>query len=109
MRQAGKNEPSHAIRVTGGELLPAAASAVPGSTPVRTVEVPEPPVPKKDAAVDATAESDAALAVTAVSPEAAPAKSQGGSWFKRTLGKVNPFRKGTKHDGGDGKPPVEKN
>ena len=108
VRQAGKNEPSHAIRVTGGELLPAAASAVPSSTAVRMVEVPEPPVPKKDPVVDAAAESDAALAVTAVSPEAAPAKSQnGGSWFTRALGKVNPFRKGTKHE--DGKTPVEKN
>jgi hypothetical protein len=109
VRQAGRSEPSHAIRVTGGELLPAAVPA-PSPTPVRTVEVPEPPVPKKDSVVDGAAESEAALAVTTVSPEAAPAKSQnGGSWFTRALGKVNPFRKGAKHEGDGGKAPVEKN
>jgi hypothetical protein len=60
--------------------------------------------------VDAAAESEAALAVTTVSPEGAPAKSQnGGSWFTRALGKVNPFRKGAKHDGEGSKAPVEKN
>jgi serine/threonine-protein kinase len=110
VRQAGKNEPSRAIRVTGGELLPAAAITAPSPTPLRTVEVPEPPLPKKDSVVDASAESDAALAVTTLSPEAAPAKSQnGGSWFTRALGKVNPFRKAAKRDGEGGKAPVEKN
>jgi hypothetical protein len=112
MRRAGKSEPIQAIRVTGGELLPAASA--PSSTPVRT-DVPEPPLPKKDSVVDAaaaqTAEPGSALDLTAVSPEAASAKSQnGGNWFTRALGKVNPFHKNAKHDGGEGgKAPVEKN
>jgi eukaryotic-like serine/threonine-protein kinase len=112
VRRAGKSEPSHAIRVTGGEVLPAAAISAPSPTPVRTVEVPEPPAPKKDSVVDAAAaESETDLAVTTTPQEAAPAKSQnGGNWFTRALGKVNPFRKGAKHDGGEGgKAPVEKN
>jgi serine/threonine-protein kinase len=112
VRRAGKNEPSQAIRVTGGELLPAAVTAS-SPTPARTVEVPEPPLPKKDSVVDGAAQAAdpvGALEVTGILPEAAPAKSpNGGNWFTRALGKVNPFRKGAKHDGGDGKAPVEKN
>ena len=113
VRRAGKSEASPAIRVTGGELLPAAAIAAPSPTPARTVEVPEPPLPKKDPVVDAAAANvgaGSALDLTTGSADVAPAKSSnGGNWFKRTLGKVNPFRKGAKHDGGDGKAPVEKN
>jgi hypothetical protein len=109
VRRASKSEQSHAIRVTGGELLPGAAISAPSPTPVRTVEVPEPPAPKTESVADAvTAESETALAATTTSQEAAPAKSQnGGNWFTRALGKVNPFRKGAKREGG--KAPVEKN
>ena len=114
VRRAGKNEPSQAIRVTGGEVVPPAANSAPRSTPVRTVEVPEPPVPKRDSVVDGAAPNvgaGTALEVTTGSPDVAPAKSQnGGSWLKRTLGKVNPFHKVAKHDAGEtGKTPVEKN
>ena len=113
VRRAGKSEPGPAIRVTGGKLLPAApAISAPGAVPLRTVETPEPPAPRTESAAEsAAAESAAAAALKTTSPEAAPAKSQsGGSWFTRALGKVNPFRKGAKHDGGEGsKTPVEKN
>jgi hypothetical protein len=76
--------------------------------------VPEPPVPKKDSVDGAAAQTAgpaSALEVIAISPEATPAKSpNGGNWFTRALGKVNPFRKGAKHDDGEGvKAPVEKN
>jgi hypothetical protein len=114
VRRAGKSEPSQAIRVTGGELLPAAAIPAPRPTPARSVEVPEPPVPKKESVDGAAAQTSgpgSALEGIAISPEAVPPKSpNGGNWFTRTLGKVNPFRKGAKHDGGEGgKAPVEKN
>jgi serine/threonine-protein kinase len=114
-RRTGKSEPSHAIRVTGSDVLPAAAIARPAApAPSRSIEVPEPPAPKTDAAADVAATqravSETVPEVTTVSPETAPAKSQnGGSWFTRALGKVNPFRKGAKRDSGDAKAPVEKN
>ena len=76
--------------------------------------MPEPPAPKTDAAADAAATqravSETVPEVTAMPQDAGPAKSpNGGSWFTRALGKVNPFRKGAKRDGSDGKTPVEKN
>jgi serine/threonine-protein kinase len=113
-RRTGKSEPSHAIRVTGGDVLPAAAIATPAAhAPSRNIEVPEPPAPKTDAVTDVAATqravSETIPEVTTASPEAAPAKSpNGGSWFTRALGKVNPFRKGAKRDSGDAKAP-EKN
>jgi serine/threonine-protein kinase len=95
-RRTGKSKPSPAIRVTGGDVLPAAAPAAPA--PSRSIEVPEPPAPKTDAAADVAATqravSETVPEVTTMSPEAGPAKSQtGGNWFTRALGKVNPFRK----------------
>jgi serine/threonine-protein kinase len=104
-RPANQPDPRFAIRVTGGERLPAAATPPP-SAHVRLAEAPEPSAPKVDTAE--TRESAAvALGFDPASPIApigvAPEKPQnGGNRFVKALGKVNPFRKRPKHDAVDG-------
>ncbi len=93
MRRTGKPEQSYAIRVTGGEVE-------------RPVVVPAPVLTAREM-VTAEAPAPAAVAVVSTSApessatphEAAPVKTQAaGNRLLRALGKVNPFRKGAKHD-----------
>lgn len=107
MRRAGKPERSYAIRVTGGEVpQPTAAVPAPNSTPRQPVEAPEPLVPNTDSveALEAArpAVSGSAAEFSTPSQEAAPEKPRNaGNRFVRALGKLNPFRRGTKHDAGE--------
>ena len=108
------SNPEHnAIRVTGGELQP----PVPAPIPVlrRDVETPEAFVAKADSLEAAQAEGTPAAAGSDPEPattpqEAAPQKPQNtGNRFIRALGKLNPFRKGTKQDAGEAvKTPLKK-
>jgi hypothetical protein len=115
MRRAGKPAVSNAIRVTGGELQPSAATPATGPISRRPAEASEPLVPKTDfveapEAPARPAELETASDLAATSQEAAPEKTQNtGNRFVRALGKVNPFRKRTKHDAGEtAKTPLKK-
>jgi serine/threonine-protein kinase len=102
MRRANQPDPRYAIRVTGGEREPAAAIPAPNTHSRQLAEAPEPSAPK----VDRVEAREAAVAAIGIDPEspiapqgAAPEKPQnGGNRFVKALGKVNPFRKRTKHD-----------
>jgi serine/threonine-protein kinase len=112
MRRAGKPEHT-AIRVTGGELQP----PVPAPMPLlrRDVEMPEALVSKTDSQEAAQGEGSPAAAgsdneSTTPSQEVAPLKPQNtGNRFIRAIGKLNPFRKGTKQEAGEAvKTPLKK-
>ena len=84
-------EASYAIRVTGQEAQPAANVPAP--------QTPEPPPVLTDYAEAPQAPPQEFLPLpepAATSPVTAPAKPQTGNRFVRALGKVNPFRKGTR-------------
>jgi hypothetical protein len=108
------SNPEHnAIRVTGGELQP----PVPAPAPVlrRDAETPEAFVAKSDSQEPAQGEGSPVAAGSDNEPatppqEAAPQKPQNtGNRFIRALGKLNPFRKGTKQDAGEAvKTPLKK-
>jgi hypothetical protein len=109
------NPEHNAIRVTGGELQPPVA--IPAPIPVlrRDVEAPEVFVAKADSVEAAVGEGLPAAPASepeagTTSPEAAPQKPQNtGNRFVRALGKLNPFRKGTKQDTGEAvKTPLKK-
>jgi eukaryotic-like serine/threonine-protein kinase len=115
MRRDNKPEVSHAIRVTGGELQPAAAMPAPGTTLRQPVEAPQSVGAKTDSAVEPEAAEQPAASNpapdgAAPSQDATPAKPpSAGNRFVRALGKVNPFRRGTKRDAGDAaKTPLKK-
>jgi hypothetical protein len=112
MRPARKPERSNVIRVTGGELQPAAAVPAPGPVASRPLEARGPCVPATNS-VDAPEAARPAASGTApelASEEAAPAKPQNaGNRFVRALEKVNPFRRTAKHDAGEAaKTPADK-
>jgi serine/threonine-protein kinase len=103
-RRARKAAPGYAIRVKGGEPPPGPAHRW-------TAAVSEPAVP-------VTAQPAESPAVLSIAPEpartsaqeAVPAKPpNAGNRFVRALGKVNPFRRSTKHDAGNAlKTPLKK-
>jgi serine/threonine-protein kinase len=99
------NPEHNAIRVSGGELQPPVPAPV--LVPRRDVETTEAFVAKADFPEPARAEGAAAAAGSDPEPpttpqEAAPQKAPNtGNRFIRALGKLNPFRKGTKQDGGE--------
>jgi serine/threonine protein kinase len=113
MRQASKPEQSYAIRVTGGEPQPPEAMPAPSRSPRRPVEAPEPLVSTVDSVeipeADARPSASDVPELATTSQEAAPAKPQNsGNRFVRALGKLNPFRKGTKYDAEAAKTPLRK-
>jgi hypothetical protein len=113
MRRTSQPKQSYAIRVTGGEVLhPAAAAPAPNPTPRQPVEAAERIVPHTDSveAPEAAARAVSGSADELAAPQdAAPEKPRNaGNRFIRALGKLNPFRKGTKHDDGEAsKTPLE--
>ncbi len=106
MRRASKRQPKDALRVTSGERQPTEAMPAPNPVSPRPVEAPEPLVLKTDSVeapegAERSAVSGTAAELAPTSQEAAPAQPQNsGNRFVRALSKVNPFRRGTKHDAG---------
>jgi len=90
-RKIAQAQPNTALRITGGEPLPAAPTPAPreAAAPENAVETPEPPQP----AAAAPSEPPAALSATPVSPP-----DSSGNRLVRALGKVNPFRRTKKPD-----------
>jgi eukaryotic-like serine/threonine-protein kinase len=113
-RRASQPKQSYAIRVTGGEVLqPMAAAHLPNPTPRQPVAAAETLVPNTDSVEGPEAAGRPALsgsaAESAAPQEAAPEKPRNaGNRFVRALGKLNPFRRGTKPDAGEAsKTPLE--
>jgi eukaryotic-like serine/threonine-protein kinase len=113
-QRAGKPERSYAVRVTGEELPPAKTMPAPSPALRQPVEAPEPLVSMTDSVEAPEAEARPAVStapeLATTSQEAGPAKPQNaGNRFVRALGKLNPFRRGTKYDAGEAaKTPLRK-
>jgi serine/threonine-protein kinase len=105
-RPPNQPDPRFALRVTGGEREPAAATPAPGTRLRQIAEAPEPSATKVDS-VEAKEAAAVPLGIDPGSPvapqAAAPEKPQnGGNRFVKALGKVNPFRKRSKRDTAEG-------
>ena len=109
-RRTGKPA-NFAIRVTGGEGDITTVAPVASPIPRETLEAHEPPAAANIGAPDVPAVIANTPPEPPPLPEAAPAKPAGaGNRFVRALGKVNPFRKGAKHDTADpAKTPLKTN
>jgi serine/threonine-protein kinase len=102
-RPDSQAEPSYAIRVTGGESLPAVVVPAASPVPARSVETIGPCVPTTDSVQLPEAKRSAA---SGTAPELEPAPHQSasakprnsGNRLLRALGKLNPFHKRTKQD-----------
>ncbi|MEO8367951.1 MAG: serine/threonine-protein kinase [Candidatus Solibacter sp.] len=100
-RKTARTEPNTALRITGGEPLPAAPLPAPRRDTARVVETIEPAAPMNAVAAPETAPTVAAATPAEPAPtsNAAPAANpDGGNRFVRALGKVNPFRRSKKPD-----------
>jgi eukaryotic-like serine/threonine-protein kinase len=114
-RRDGKPQPSNAIRVTGGELLPPGTVTAAVPAPQHPAGASEPVDAKKDTqevpdGASPPADSGSTPEPATTTQGAAPAKSpNSGNRFVRALGKVNPFRKAPKHDDSEpAKTPLKK-
>lgn len=111
VRPASKPLASYEIHVTGGALEP--AEATPDPIAPRPLKTRGPSLP--DATAVEPPEPAAPPAASTISPEPAPTEPapvkprKAGNRFARALGKVNPFHKTAKYDGGEAaKGPAEK-
>jgi hypothetical protein len=111
---AGKPDRTYAIRVSGGEIEHAPATPAPIAAPARVAAAPEPVLPKPEPAASPEPPAATSAASTPApepsAPDSAAEKPQKpGHRFVRALGKINPFRKGSKDDAVDpSKVPVKK-
>ena len=105
-----KSEPTYALRVTGAEVAPASSPAAPRaeSSIVTTEHRKAAPDAMEPPPVPSPVVAPAAADVPAL-PEPEQAKPEKPSnRFVRALGKINPFKKGTKEESTDSSKPLVK-